>query len=51
MTKHKTTPMTPNAAARVRSGEAKQHGGKIPPAGFGTRADRVLQQREAAKKS
>lgn len=47
MPQHKPTPMTPADAARIRSGEAKQNNGQVPPGGFGARADRVVQQRQA----
>lgn len=50
MSKPKPTPMTREAADRIRSAEAKNNGGKNPPGRFGTRADRSVQQRDAVKK-
>lgn len=50
MTQKKPTPMTREDADRIRSAEGKKHGGQNPPGGFGTRADRVVQQREAAQR-
>lgn len=47
---HKPTPMTREAADRIRGDEARNNGGKIPAGGFGTRADRAVQQRQAAQK-
>lgn len=48
MFKPKSTPMTRQAASRIASAESKANGGKLPPASFGTRTDRVVQQREAS---
>lgn len=45
--KSKVTPMTIDAAARIRAGEAIKHGGKIPAGGFGARADASAQRRVA----
>ncbi|GIU15870.1 hypothetical protein TUM4261_33550 [Shewanella sp. c952] len=47
MTKSKT-PMTPEAAARIHSGTAKQNGGKVDKGSFGARAQRAA---ETNKKS
>ncbi|MCL1140878.1 hypothetical protein [Shewanella pneumatophori] len=47
MTKNKT-PMTPEAAARIQSGTAKQNGGKVDKGSFGARAQRAA---ETNKKS
>ncbi|WP_431273641.1 hypothetical protein ACQ858_15885 [Variovorax ureilyticus] len=47
MTQPKQTPMTREAADRIRVHEAKNNNGKIPAGGFGARADRVVQQRQA----
>jgi hypothetical protein len=47
MTQPKPTPMTREAADRIRSHESKENAGKIRPGGFGTRADRAVQQRQA----
>lgn len=47
MTKSKT-PMTPEAAARIQSGTAKQNSGKVDKGSFGARAQRAA---ETNKKS
>jgi hypothetical protein len=47
MNQPKPIPMTREAADRIRSHEAKANAGKIPAGGFGTRADRTVQQRQA----
>lgn len=51
MSKAKPTPMTREAADRIRSGETAKNGGKTPPGEFGTRADRAVQQRDAGTRS
>jgi hypothetical protein len=51
MNKSKPTPMTREAAARIRSIEAGKNGGKTPAGGFGTRADQTVQQREAGTRT
>jgi hypothetical protein len=46
--KSKTTPMTIDSAARIRSAEATKNGGKIASGGFGARADAVAQKHVVA---
>ncbi|WP_108744076.1 hypothetical protein [Salinivibrio sharmensis] len=38
MSKAKSTPMTPTAAARIQSGQAKVNGGKVAKGSFAARA-------------
>lgn len=45
--KSKVTPMTMDAAARIRANEAVKNGGKIPAGGFGARADATAQRHVA----
>jgi hypothetical protein len=45
--KTKSTPMTMEAAARIRCHEAKQNGGKIAAGSFGARADKAAQKQGA----
>lgn len=47
MAKSKPTPMNRKAASRIVKHETQVNGGKTPAGGFGTRADRTVQQREA----
>lgn len=44
-------PVTQPDAARIRSAEAAQNGGRTPAGGFGTRVDRAVQQREAGTRT
>ncbi|WP_441257512.1 hypothetical protein ACS18Q_05755 [Vibrio sp. Vf1514] len=46
MTKAKSTPMTPAAASRIQSSQAKANGGQVAKGSFGARA-----QSAAAKNS
>lgn len=47
MSKAKSTPMTREAASRIASSSAKQHGGQIPPRSFASRADAAAQRAAA----
>ncbi|ELA7921210.1 hypothetical protein Q4905_003528 [Vibrio alginolyticus] len=38
MSKAKSTPMTPTAAARIQSGQAKANGGQVAKGSFAARA-------------
>lgn len=40
------TPMTKEAAARIQSSEAKEHGGGVPKGGFASRAQRAAEKNE-----
>ena len=42
-------PMTTDAAARIQSNEAKQHGGGVPKDGFAARAQAAAARNENAK--
>ncbi|QSX39782.1 hypothetical protein [Shewanella cyperi] len=44
------TPMTPEAAARIKSNEAKQNGGKVGKDSFSARADRAAAKNQKAGK-
>ena len=43
----KKTPMTPDAAARIQSKEAKKNDGKVEEGGFASRAQRAAAKNEA----
>ena len=45
----KKTPMTPDAAARIQSSEARENDGKVEKGGFAARAQRGAAKNEAAK--
>jgi hypothetical protein len=49
MTQNKT-PMTPEAAARIQSGTAKQNGGKVDKSSFGSRAQRAAVTNQKSSK-
>lgn len=49
--KASTTPMTRDAAARIQSGTAKAHDGRVPKGGFAARAQRVAAKNEARPQS
>ena len=42
-------PMTKEAASRIQSAEAKQHGGGVPKGSFGSRAQSTADKRENQK--
>ena len=42
-------PMTKDAASRIQSSEAKQHGGGVPKGGFSSRAQSTADKRENQK--
>ncbi|XP_066029665.1 putative uncharacterized protein DDB_G0289245 [Pocillopora verrucosa] len=44
-------PMTKEAASRIQSSEAKQHGGGVPKGGFSSRAQSTADKRENQNKN